>query len=471
MKAGNTDLNKLPAVEKLLSSEGLSPLINNYGRELVKYAIRQVLAEIRKSNAKTSVIPEVNEIISLVKNKATAVFTNSLKPVINGTGILIHTNLGRSPIGADLCNDTAEILKGYNNLEFDLETGKRGSRHAHLIDILKYLTGAEDALVVNNNAAAVMLVLRVFAKNYEVIVSRSELIEIGGSFRLPDIMAASDCKMVEIGTTNKTRLSDYEHAINEQTRLIFKTHKSNFTITGFTEEVAINELIATGKKKKVPVIYDLGSGLLHKAGLQEVADEPDVKSAVRLGADMVCFSGDKLLGGPQAGIIVGKKKYIAKLKKEQMTRALRVGKITIAYLEAACRNYLFNDHLYKRNVLFNLVNQGTDVLAKKADLLKVGFEKHLLAAEVIKDDGQFGGGTLPDVKVPSFAVVPSINCSSSKARTRIAKLINAELMKCKLPVVTILRKGKILINVLTIFDDNIEYIAETTAAVIKKCQE
>jgi L-seryl-tRNA(Ser) seleniumtransferase len=470
MKSKQERLRKLPPVDKLLGSQDLANVIAQHGIEVVKYSVRQVLTDIREQLQKFEV-PQEKEIFNLVLTRVSMITASSLKSVINGTGIIIHTNLGRSPLGTYLADQCTEVLSGYNNLEFDLETGKRGSRHVHVTELLKYLTGAEDALVVNNNAAAVMLALRVFAKNHEVIISRSELIEIGGSFRLPDIMAASDCKMVEIGTTNKTRLSDYENAISTETKLIFKTHKSNFSIKGFTEEAKLQELVALGRKKKVPLIYDLGAGLLHKEGLSEVADEPDVQSAIRQGADLVCFSGDKLLGGPQAGIIVGKKKYISRLKREQMMRALRVGKITLAYLETACRNYLNTTSLYENNVLFNMLNFSKEELESKANYLKDQFRKFDIPANIIEDRGQFGGGTLPDAEIPSFAVSPEFNVNSAASRTIIAKTIYKELMKTSRPVVGILRGGKILFNVLTLFEEDLNYIAETTAGIIKSQQE
>ncbi len=366
MKSKMEDLKNLPGIDKLLNLPEIKELINDYQVDLVKHVIRNIIDQIRKEALKSKKIPAVPEIILQIKKGIKLFNQKSLKNVINATGVVVHTNLGRAPFSDDIINEAAEILRGYNNLEFDLEKGKRGSRNIHLTKLLKFLTGAEDILIVNNNAAAVMLILRTFAKEKEVIVSRGELIEIGGSFRLPDIMAASDCKMVEVGTTNKTRIKDYKDHITNNTALLFKAHQSNYIIQGFTEEASLSELVTLGKQQGIPVVYDMGSGLLRKTSIEVFRDEPDVKQTLATGIDLVCFSGDKLLGGAQAGIIAGKKELVSTLKKEPMVRALRVGKTSLALMEAAMFYYLDDKELVKKNMLFSMMTKKPEELKNKA---------------------------------------------------------------------------------------------------------
>ena len=257
------ELKKIPGVDTLLNNHEIKDLISSTDIEFIKYIIRNIINQIKDDAKIGNSIPTPSIIINQIISEVHKIRSKNLKNVINATGIIIHTNLGRAPYSEEMLVDTFKVLGGYNNLEFDLEKASRGSRNLHASDLLKYLCGAEDVLVVNNNAAAVMLILRTFAKEKEVIVSRGELIEIGGSFRLPDIIAASDCKMVEVGTTNKTKISDYENAINENTGVLFKAHKSNYSIEGFTQEVKLSEMVSLGNKNDIPVVYDMGSGLLN----------------------------------------------------------------------------------------------------------------------------------------------------------------------------------------------------------------
>lgn len=448
-------LQQLPGVDTLLQDSAIQQLIEKFNDGIVKFAIRQSLQTERESLLAGEKPSDLKNILRSIESKCRAIGENSLKPVINATGIIIHTNLGRAPFGEAVTGRAMEIIKGYNNLEFDLEKGSRGSRNVHVNELLKYLTGAEDVLVVNNNAAAIMLVLRTFAKNREVIISRSELIEIGGSFRLPDIMAASDCKMVEVGTTNKTRISDFEKALTNETALLFKAHKSNFSIQGFTEEVEVEEMVTFGKKHKVPVVYDIGSGLLRKPNEDALRDEPDVKKAIQSGADIICFSGDKLLGGPQAGIIAGKKEFIQKLKKEQMTRALRVGKVTLAFLEAACRNYLDDESLFRDNMIFHLLRKSSEEIKQHAEAIQKAFADKGIAMKIVPTKAQYGGGTLPDKEIDSFALTLDQSFKSSKAQSEFSENLYFNLMKGETPVVGILRKGVVYFDVLTIFEGDI----------------
>jgi L-seryl-tRNA(Ser) seleniumtransferase len=313
MNAGAKSFRDLPGVDTLLHSSEIKPLLERHSHELVVYAIHQVLNKCREQIEAGLPSPVMNHIACLVKKEIETIAQPGLKRVINATGVIIHTNLGRAPVAPEILEEAHSLLGGYSNLEFDLNTGKRGSRYSHLTPLLRYLTGAEDILVVNNNAAAVMLILHNMAFRKEVIISRSELIEIGGSFRMPEIMKASGCKMVEVGTTNKTRIDDYAKAISPKTALLFKAHWSNYVIRGFTQQCTLEELVSLGKSTGIPVVYDMGSGLLRRTGIGFLNNEPDVAQTLASGIDLVTFSGDKLLGGPQAGIIAGKKPLIERL--------------------------------------------------------------------------------------------------------------------------------------------------------------
>ena len=337
----------LPSVDEVLSQKEIEELIEKYPRSIVLESIREVIDINRQTIVAIKTEEEaekfsltMEKVIEETEKKARDNYALSLKKVINGTGTVLHTNLGRSLISEKIKDEIWTASSRYSNLEYDLEKGERGSRYVHLTDMIKRLTGAEDVLVVNNNAAAVMLVLSTMAKGGEAIVSRGELVEVGGSFRIPSVMALSGADLVEIGATNKTHLKDYEEAITENTRALMKVHTSNYRIMGFTESISVAELVELGKKYDLPVIEDLGSGVfidLSKYGLEY---EPTVLDSIHRGADIVTFSGDKMLGGAQAGIIVGKKKYISAMKKNQLTRALRVDKLTICALEATLRMYL-----------------------------------------------------------------------------------------------------------------------------------
>jgi L-seryl-tRNA(Ser) seleniumtransferase len=314
-----TVLKSLPSVDEILKGpEGITWLLK-YPRKIVLQAVREALSLSRQALLDGSItVFSSDNLFSEITSKLQKLSAYSLLPVINATGIVIHTNLGRAVLSERMLQNIIAAGAGYSNLEYDLEHGKRGKRHIHTKRLLKQITGAEDTLIVNNNAAAVLLCLNTLAQGKEVIVSRSELVEIGGSFRVPDIMSASNAILREVGTTNKTHLFDYKRAINKNTGLILKVHQSNYLITGFTDDVDIDELIILGKKNRIPVMYDLGSGCLLNLKSHGIYTEPAVREIVRTGIDVVTFSGDKLLGGPQGGLIVGKKKYIQKIKKNPL---------------------------------------------------------------------------------------------------------------------------------------------------------
>jgi len=457
-------LQSLPAVDKLLLHHEVKELITAHGKETVVFAIRQAVDFFRsqiktgkEAPSETIVIKKAHEIIQLLTGR-------SLKKVINATGITIHTNLGRAPFGKIMLHEAFNLLEGYNNLEFDLQTGQRGNRNDHAIELLRFLTGAEDVVIVNNCAAAVMFCLRTFAKNKEVIVSRGELVEIGGSFRIPEIMAASDCKMIEVGTTNKTRISDYKNAISNKTALLFKAHKSNYVIQGFTEEVELEQLVELGNELNIPVMYDQGSGLLRSVNHPAFQNEPNIRAAVESGIDLICFSGDKLLGGPQAGIIVGKKKFIDKLKKAPMMRALRLCKTSLALLETACSYYLKDETLFEKNMIFKATAKQPIDIENYAISIAELLQNAGISCEVIENTTQIGGGSLPGNDVKSFAIQANSPGKSKKEKSEYAEKMYQSLLRCQVPVVGILRKGSILFDVLCIDKDEVNCFVENIAA-------
>ncbi len=453
------ELRKIPGVDTLKKTSKIKELISEFGEELTVFSIRQVLDKVRESVLQGKRIPSEDKMLAMIGQRINNIGSQSLKPMINATGIVLHTNLGRAPLGEVLTEEVSRVIHGYSNLEFDCEKGKRGHRGNHITDLITFITGAEDAVVVNNNAAGVYLSLRTFSKGKEAIISRGELIEIGGSFRIPDIMKQSGAKMIEVGTTNRTRLSDYEAAITDKTAVLFKAHKSNYYIEGFSEEVEIEALAQLAHDKELMCVFDLGSGLLRKPTGLLLETEPDVHSAIASGADLVMFSGDKLLGGPQAGIIVGKKKYIQKLKKSPLMRVLRVGKMTLAALSAVIRCYLKDETLLENVPVFHLLDQKKDELQEKA----LQFSKLLLKEKIpniiIENTAHCGGGTLPQVEIPSFAVRLDL------LKTRITpEQLYHQLLQLEKPILGILREGTILFDVFTLTEDQFEYIAKQIVA-------
>ena len=334
-------LSGLPSVDEILRSYQGTEWLNTYPRRYVIQAIREAIDQRRKDILKglTSDISE-ESMMAGIEHVIGRLSSFSLRPLINATGIVIHTNLGRSLLSERALENIKRVAGNYSNLEYELGEGKRGKRYSHVKRIVREVTGAEDALIVNNNAAAVMLCLNTLSKGRETIVSRGELVEIGGSFRMPEVMAASGAILQEVGTTNKTHLFDYERAINDNTALIVKVHKSNFRVKGFAEEVSVEDLASLGRKYQIPVMFDLGSGSLIDLKPFGISDEPAVRDIVSSGVDITTFSGDKLLGGPQGGVIVGKREYIERIQKNPITRAMRIDKLTLAGFEATLMEYI-----------------------------------------------------------------------------------------------------------------------------------
>lgn len=455
------ELKKIPGVDKLLNHPEIMKLKNKFGNDLITYSIRQILDEYRKNVLKAKPAKNLNQIIEDIKVIIQSITKKSLKPMVNATGIILHTNLGRAPLGKDVLKELEPIILGYSNLEFDLDKGKRGQRNKHISELIKFVTKAEDAVVVNNNAAAVLLCLKTFAENKEAIISRGELIEIGGSFRIPDIMKASGAKMVEVGTTNRTRISDYENAITGDTRIILKAHKSNYYIEGFTEEVELKELSKLARKYNLILMYDLGSGLIRKQKDLHFGNEPDVVSSLNYGTDLVTFSCDKILGGPQAGIIAGEKELISKLSKAPLMRALRVGKMTIAALSTVLRYYIKDEDVFTKIPVYRMLKKSKSELYYIAKKLQNELAKFHIQSEIVESIAHCGGGTLPRLKLDSYSVM-LINKDNTK---NFAEKLFKQLLHLERPILGILREGNIHFDVLTINEEDIDYVSQE----IQKC--
>lgn len=450
---------QLPSVDEMLNQKKIIDALNSYPRSILLEAIRESIDEKRRAvvDLKQSDFDKfeisIDKIAQSTMNKCNLKYSLSLKKVINATGTVLHTNLGRSLLSESIKDDLWEAASRYSNLEYNIEKGQRGSRYTHLTDTIKRLTGAEDVLVVNNNAAAVLLVLSTMAKGGEAIVSRGELVEVGGSFRIPSIMALSGADLVEVGSTNKTHLKDYEEAINENTKVLMKVHTSNYRILGFTESVDVDKLCELGEKHDIPVIEDLGSGVFVDVSKYGLSYEPTVLDSIRKGADIVTFSGDKMLGGPQAGIIVGKKEYIEKMKKNQLTRALRVDKLTICALEATLRMYLDEEKAKKEIPTLKMLTYSIKELEEKANNLYSKIEYLNNYADIKIEDGlsQVGGGSMPTETMDSkvITIIPkNINVSTLENRLRLSDA----------HIIARVYDDKYVLDVRTIFEDEFEVV-------------
>lgn len=400
----------IPKVDVLLENQAIQEMIERYSRDSVMEAIRAEMDNLRAfiggCDEEDKAQEQIALLISHIEDAVEKMHTPNMKKVINGTGTILHTNLGRAPISREHMKKAFDIVTGYSNLEYNLEEGRRGERYSHFEKLLCKITGAEAAMAVNNNASSVLLILSSLAKGGEVIVSRGELIEIGGKFRIPDVMTQSGATLVEVGTTNKTHVSDYEENITEETKALLKVHTSNYKIVGFTESVGIDELMPIAKEHGIPVIEDLGSGVLIDLSKYGLTYEPTVQESVAKGADVVCFSGDKLFGGPQAGIIVGKKKYIDMMKRNQLTRALRIDKFTAAALELVLQEYLSEEQAVQHIPVLRMITEPLDEVARRARSLARTIRSTDIPAkvDVVSCESQIGGGSLPMERIPSMAV-------------------------------------------------------------------
>ena len=397
-------LRKLPKVDDLLRTPELEALRAQYPEQTVTDAVRQVIAGLRQSILSSEIddLPSQENLFAKIGGQIRSDVRPSMRTVINGTGIVLHTNLGRACLSEKAAQAASDAARRYSTLEYNVSTGGRGLRYTHVEELICRLTGAESALVVNNNAAAVLLVLSSMTTGGQVPVSRGELVEIGGSFRVPDIMEACGAQLKEVGTTNKTHLFDYERAICPETKALMKVHTSNYRIVGFTEKPTLAEMVELGHKYNLPVIEDLGSGSLVNLEQFGLHDEPTVQDSIQAGVDVVSFSGDKLLGGPQAGIIIGRKQYVDKMKKHPLTRAMRVDKMTLAALESTLRSY--DNGTWGDIPTMAMLSASNESLKEKAGILCDQLNQAGIPAQLIAVEGQVGGGSVPTQTIPSWAV-------------------------------------------------------------------
>jgi L-seryl-tRNA(Ser) seleniumtransferase len=443
---------RLPAVESLLAEPALAPLLAAHPRALVVRAVRDAVDAARTGGG----APPPAGWEAAVRAAVARLAAPSLAPVINATGVVLHTNLGRAPLAPAAIAALARAGEGYTALEYDLGRGARGSRHAHCRDLLLELTGAADALVVNNAAGAVLLALSALARGGSAIVSRGELVEIGGSFRIPDIMARSGAALVEVGTTNRTHRTDYEAALTADSRLLLKVHRSNFQVTGFTADVPARELAEVAHARGALCLYDLGSGLLLDLSPWGLSGEPTVREAVASGADVVTFSGDKLLGGPQAGILLGSATAIAACRADPIARAVRADKLTLAALEATLALYRDPETARREIPVLRMLTEDLDALKRRAEALRNSVGK---TAELIEGDSEVGGGSFPGAKLRTWLV--AITTRHLTPDTCLTRLRSSDP-----PVIARIAAGRVVLDPRTIFPHQVEATARAVAMAL-----
>ncbi len=457
-------LRKIPKVDELLTlaeeTGRMAAMTDIIPPAAVRDAIRDELEALRGNilAGDLTELPEKKAILDAACTRAYGEQRSSLRRVVNGTGVVLHTNLGRSLLSWQAVSAVEEVARNYSTLEYDVDSGSRGSRHDHIDNLLASVTGAEAAMVVNNNAAAVLLILSAMGKGGEVITSRGELVEIGGSFRIPDIMTQCGCTLREVGTTNKTHLFDYENAIGAETRALLRVHTSNYRIVGFSERPGLAELVELGRKHDLPVIEDLGSGSLVDLTAFGIHGEPTVQQSVKAGVDVISFSGDKLLGGPQAGLILGKRAYIEKLKRHPLARALRVDKMTIAALRETL--YAYQDPAWaKCNIpVLRMLGASGEELRGRAEKLRLALEGFGCAARVVETEGQVGGGSCPTQLLKSWAV------AVDPGKLTADQL--AEALRRPYPhIIGRISQGQYLLDVRTLTDDDFSVIARRLGEV------
>jgi L-seryl-tRNA(Ser) seleniumtransferase len=435
------ELRDLPSVDELAGHESLREVPRALAVEAARSALARAREEIQAGHDPGDLAQRaVGELESTVQPR--------LRRVLNATGVIVHTNLGRAPLAAAALERAVAVGGSYSNLEYDLEAGTRGSRQDHLAGVLRRLTGAEAALVVNNNAAAVLLALAALAEGREVIVSRGELIEIGDGFRIPDVLARSGARLVEVGTTNRTRAADYERAVGPETALLLRVHQSNFRVVGFTERPTTRALADVARRAGIPLVDDLGSGALDASNSLLLADEPSPRSTLSDGADLVCFSGDKLLGGPQAGIVVGRADLVERLRRHPLQRALRADKLTLAALEGTLAVYLDPGAARRELPVARMLDEPADAVRARAERLAAA-----VGGEVEETVARVGGGALPLVELPSFA------CA-------VEEELAGPLRAAEPPVVAIVRDGRTLLDCRTLSDGE----ADDVAAAVLACR-
>jgi L-seryl-tRNA(Ser) seleniumtransferase len=437
------ELRKLPSVDRLLQEEAVAALVVRWGHELTVEAAREALDAAREAILGGGPCPQTEALTRQVGERLAAKLRPTLLPAINATGVIVHTNLGRAPLSADAREAMNAVALGYSNLEYDLQAGQRGSRYVHAEELLCRLTGAEAALVVNNNAAALLLILMSFAREHEVIISRGQLVEIGGGFRIPDVMRQSGATLVEVGTTNRTYIRDYEQAITEETVALMRVHRSNFRLMGFVHEPALSEMVELAAERDLFLFDDLGSGTLLDTAPYGLAHEPTIQESVRAGATLVSCSGDKLLGGPQAGIILGRADAIAALKKFPLTRALRVDKTTLAGLQATLRHYLLGEGTEKVPV-WRMISQDESTLQERARQWVGKLRGSGVSAQVVPGRSTVGGGSLPGETLPTHLV--ALEADSPDAAS-------ARLRSGDPPIVARIEEGRLVLDPRTVLPE------------------
>lgn len=452
MTGEQNQLRLLPSIDDLLQSEAGGKLITRYSRPLTLRALRASLTQARAVILAGSACPPSDNLLRAAEQLLVQEQRPSLHPVINATGVIINTNLGRSPLSSAALESVQRVAAGYSNLEYDLEAGERGSRHVHAASLLCALTGAEAALVTNNNAAAVLLALSTLALDREVIISRGQLVEIGGGFRIPDVMRQSGCHLVEVGTTNRTRLADYQAALSEHTALLLNVHPSNFQITGFTESTSLSDLAALAHQRNLLLMEDLGSGCLLASEHYGIAHEPTPQESIAAGADLVCFSGDKLLGGPQAGLIVGNKDVLARIAKHPLMRAVRIDKMTLAALETTLRHYQRGEaetHI----PIWRMICARPETLAARVKTWAGQLQAQDITARVQRGQSTIGGGSLPGETLPTHLLaldaerMPiSLDALSKRLRAR------------PIPIVTRILRDTLLLDPRTVLPEQDEQV-------------
>jgi len=432
------DLSKLPSIDYLLRTPEIQPILGDYGRSLTLEAMRAVLDEVRnQSDQPDFQVPEEKRIFQNIREQIEDWLEPTLIPVVNATGVILHTNLGRAPLSNATRRAISEISAGYSNLEFNLETGKRGKRSVHAHHLLSLLTGAEGGFVVNNNAGAVLLVLSALARGKNVLVSRTQLVEIGGGFRIPDVMRQSGAHLFEVGTTNRVHLYDFENAFKEeQIALVLIAHHSNFKVIGFHSEPALQEIVTIAHRHDVPVVHDLGSGALLDTADYCLSHEPTVFDSLNAGCDLVCFSGDKLLGGPQAGIIIGKEDLLKPIRVHPLARALRPGKLTLAGVNANLMHYI-KDEAEKEVPIWGMIASRPDDIKAIAE----NWREYLGTGEVLSGFSTVGGGSLPTEELPTFLLALSPKNPDDFSR---------ELRDSHPPIITRIENNQILLDPRTV---------------------
>ncbi|MGA8154343.1 MAG: L-seryl-tRNA(Sec) selenium transferase [Terriglobales bacterium] len=460
---------RLPAVDELARHASLATLVAQDGVIAVTEAARAVLASVREEitagrlDAK-GVDLAVSGLEAAVERHLRQALGFSLRSVINATGVILHTNLGRAPLAASAIALISETVQTYSNLEFDIATGERGKRDVHVDRLFRKLlsqdapnSSAISTIVVNNNAAAVLLALNTLAEGGEVIVSRGELVEIGGSFRIPDVMSKSNATLREVGTTNRTRIADYERAISEQTRLLLRVHRSNFQITGFTEQPGLAELVDLAQKHKIPLMEDLGSGALLDLRSLGVIGEPGVLDSLRAGVDVVTYSGDKLLGGPQAGMLSGRSDLIARMRSNSLFRALRVDKLTYAALEATLMTYIKGDH--DSIPTLRMMRLSSEDVGRRAEAIATKVRSPQLAVEIVDGESVIGGGAAPSAVLPTRLIALTIQGMS-------ADELSARLRSNDPPIIARVEEGRVLLDLRTVFPNQDTVVIRALAAAV-----